>query len=105
MPVAVIAAVAATYSQPGAYVSAHHSGIAAAVPAVPGASGAYPAPKKVAQTSATFGAGPRSPGSRRGLVTTRVAADLDLGSAGAASSGGEALTRRARPRPSRLPRP
>src|SRR5438067_12527502 len=99
MPVAVIAAVAATYSQPGAYVSAHHSGIAAAVPAVPGASGAYPAPKKVGQISASIGAGPRSPGTRLGLSTTRVPAGSGSASAGAARSGPEGVTRSVDPRP------
>src|SRR5260370_42707735 len=69
MPVRVITGVAARYAHAGRKESAHQSGMAAAVPAVPGATGKYPAPKKLDQTSAS-GALPRSPGSRLGLIRT-----------------------------------
>src|SRR5947209_1219951 len=74
MPVRVMIAVAIMYCHGGKNVSAHQGGIAAAVPAVPGATGKYPAPKKLDQVSATNGAGPLSPGIRRGFTTTRGAA-------------------------------
>src|ERR1700686_2895765 len=70
----------------GARERNHQSGIAATVPAVPGANGTYPAPKKLDQASARSGAGPRSPGTRLGFRTTRGAGCVS-GTLSCASSG------------------
>src|SRR3954464_7394288 len=68
--------------------------MAAAVPAVPGATGKYPDPKNVAQISAGTGAGPRGPGARRGFAL------LARGSPAPADGGEGSVTRPAR-RPTR----